>query len=54
MVASAVREMTTKLMLTTKPRAMAVSSAASGILLLRRNVRIGKASATAHSANSWL
>ena len=53
-VTSAVRETTTNIMLSRKLNAMTANSAASQILFVRRNVMTGKASATAHSVNSWL
>ncbi len=53
-VTSAVREITTNIMLTRKLKAIAANSAASQNRFVRRNVMTGKASATAHSVNSWL
>ena len=54
MVTSAVRDTTTNAILATKLSAIALSNSACMILFVRSRVTIGKASATAHRANSWL
>ncbi len=53
-VTSAVRETTTKAMLTRKLSDSAPNSSAGTIFCSRSNAITGKASTTAHSANSWL
>ena len=53
-VTMAVRDTMTNAMLTMKPSEIAPSARACQILFIRSRLKIGYASATAHSANSWL
>jgi len=54
MVTSAVRDTITNAMLRTKLAAIAINDSACQVLFARSNMMTGKASVTAHSANSWL